>query len=102
MNTPTPTRKPRRRIIRNRTWDSRFKVGQHVTADGDSNGDYHGRVVKTHRNLTLTTHTGEQRTLPGVTIEVTRWEGIDYNGAPDTAFAPFLINAHDKDTRRRI
>jgi hypothetical protein len=98
-----PTRTPRRRIVRHRTLDSRFKVGQHVTVQGHASGDYHGTVVATHRHLQLVvdTYTGRQATLPGVTVCVHRWEGVDHDGAPGTAHAPFDIVAHDGDTSRR-
>lgn len=94
------TRPARRRIIRNL---SAFKVGQQVTVEGDYNGDYHGTVVKTYNHLTLVTDTftGEQTTLPGVSVKVTRWEGVDYNGREGTAFAPFIIDAHDRITSAR-
>ena len=81
MTTAHTARPPRRKIIEAARWDSRFKVGQHVTIDGGSCGDYHGRVVQAHRALQLQTATGELRTLPGVTVEVRRWEGVDYHGA---------------------
>ena len=34
MTTAHTARPPRRKIIGGRSWDSRFKVGQHVTIDG--------------------------------------------------------------------
>jgi hypothetical protein len=97
----TATR-PRRRIVRHRTLDSRFRVGQHVAVDGHACGDYHGTVVQTHRHLRLVTdpHTGAEATLPGITVLVTRWEGVDYHGQPGDADAPFTIVAHDRDARR--
>ena len=94
------TRPPRRRIIRNL---SAFKVGQMVTVEGDYSGDYHGTVVKTHNHLKLqTTHHNENSTTaPGVTIKVTRWEGVDHNGPKGSAFEPFEICAHDSITTNR-
>ena len=96
----TATRPPRRRIIRNL---SNFKVGQQVTIEGDYSGDYHGTVIKTHNHLTLNLnfHSPYTITAAGVTVKVTRWEGIDYKGREGTPFAPFLVDAHDTITTAR-
>jgi len=65
------------------------------------NGNYHGIVVATHRNLALPDpRTDAQVILPGVTVRVYRWEGCDYTGAPGTAWAPFQIDSHDRDVVR--
>ena len=96
-NIDSKTRKPRRRIVRPVRPLSQFKVGQAVTVEGDYNGDYHGTVVKTHNHLSLLTssYSDDHVTAPGVTVKVTRWEGVDYNGPKGSAFAPFEICAHD-------
>ena len=86
-----------RRIVRHRTLDSRFRVGQWVRVDGDADGPYVGVVTQTHRHLVLGT---PDLKLPGVTILVTQWEGVRYDGAPGTAMAPFSMYAHDRDCRR--
>ncbi len=92
-------RTPQRRIVRPL---SHFKVGQQVTVEGNYNGDYHGTVTKTHNHLTLHVDaTIGEATRPGVTVKVTRWEGIDYTGAVGTAFEPFYIDAHDAITVAR-
>jgi len=85
-----------RRIVRG----SKFRVGQRVIVDGDCNGDYYGRVIKTHFRLTKHTsiHNDVQTTAPGVTVLVDRWEGVDYLGQYP-AFESFEIIAHDSETR---
>lgn len=76
-----------RRIVRG----SKFRVGQRVIVDGDYNGDYFGRVIKTHPRLgTLAT--------PGVTVLVDRWGDVDYRGQCP-GFESFEIIAHDAKTR---
>jgi hypothetical protein len=77
--------------------ETRFKVGQLVTVDSSHSGDYHGIVVKTHEALTIYGDymgTGYPRSRPGVTVKVTRWDGIDYEGHD-----AFEILAHDRNTR---
>jgi hypothetical protein len=85
-----------RRIVRG----SKFRVGQRVIVDGDYNGDYYGRVVKTHPRLVKTpSMTGSGTFIaPGVTVLVDRWEGVDYLGQ-HPGFESFEIEAHDAETR---
>ena len=85
-----------RRIVRG----SKFRVGQRVIVDGDYNGDYIGRVVKTHIRLTKapSIHDETPLTAPGVTVLVDRWEGVDYLGQ-HPGFESFEIIAHDAETR---
>ena len=85
-----------RRIVRG----SKFRVGQRVIVDGDYNGDYIGRVVKTHIRLTKTPSIHDESTItaPGVTVLVDRWEGVDYLGQCP-GFESFEIDAHDEETR---
>lgn len=87
-----------RRIVRG----SKFRLGQSVIVDGDYNGDYFGRVVETHFRLTKHTsiHNDVQTTAPGVTVLVTRWEEVDYNGSYP-GLEPFEIIAHDTEVRSR-
>ena len=89
-----------RRIVRG----SKFKVNQRVVVDGDCNGNYHGRVIKTHARLRKTKNTFDNRlvTAPGVTVLVDEWEGVkyDYNSGP--GFLPFEIIAHDIDVLTSI
>lgn len=85
-----------RRIVRG----SKFRVGQRVIVDGDYNGDYFGRVVKTHVRLVKTPSIHGEGTIiaPGVTVLVDRWEGVDYLGQ-HPGFESFEIIAHDAETR---
>ena len=85
-----------RRIVRG----SKFRVGQRVIVDGDYNGDYIGRVIKTHTRLTKTPSIHGEGTIiaPGVTVLVDHWEGVDYLGQRP-GFESFEIIAHDAETR---
>ena len=85
-----------RRIVRG----SKFRVGQRVIVDGDYNGDYFGRVIKTHARLVKTPsiHGGGTCIAPGVTVLVDHWEGVDYLGQY-SGFESFEIIAHDAETR---
>ena len=85
-----------RRIIRG----SKFRVGQRVIVDGDLNGDYFGRVIKTHTRLVKAASIYDESTTtaPGVTVLVDRWEGVDYRGQYP-GFESFEIIAHDAETR---
>jgi len=71
-----------------------------VIVDGDYNGDYYGRVVKTHPRLVKTPSIRGDGTsiAPGVTVLVDRWEGVDYLGQ-HPGFESFEIEAHDAETR---
>jgi hypothetical protein len=71
-----------------------------VIVDGDYNGDYCGRVVKTHPRLVKTPsiHGDDTCIAPGVTVLVDRWEGVDYLGQ-HPGFESFEIEAHDAETR---
>lgn len=86
-----------RRIVRG----SKFRVGQRVIVDGDCNGDYSGRVIKTHARLVKTPSIHGAGTIiaPGVTVLVDRWEGVDYRGQRP-GFESFEIDAHDAEARR--
>jgi len=88
-----------RRIVRG----SKFRVGQRVIVDDDCSGDYFGRVIKTHVRLDKSTsiHDESTTTAPGVTVLVTRWEGVDYLGQRP-GFESFEIIAHDAETRSAI
>jgi len=85
-----------RRIVRG----SKFRVGQRVIVDGDYNGDYCGRVIKTHPRLgKLAKGYGDGTCIaPGVTVLVDRWDGVDYLGQRP-GFESFEIIAHDAETR---
>lgn len=93
MATQATTRKTRRILVRG----SAFHIGQNVIINCEYNGDYHGIVTATHVRLTLCAgHLAEELTAPGVTIEVTRADGVDLFGK-----WRFEINGHDADTRPR-
>lgn len=71
----TVIRAPRRILVRG----SKFKVGQKVRVDGDSCGDYFGVVIERHVALTkpVSSYDDRNETKPGVTVRVSRWEGVD-------------------------
>jgi len=73
-----------------------FQKGDQVVVDGDASGPYVGRVLDTHGRLTkpISSYHPENDTRPGVTIRVTRWEGLDLDYVMD-------IVAWDSETRLR-
>ena len=97
MTTAHTARPPRRKL--GRSWDSRPRSASTSPWTGQLRRRATGASSRTHRALQLQTATGELRTLPGVTVEVRRWEGVDYHGAPGTPARP-QVQAHDSDTRR--
>jgi hypothetical protein len=69
-----------RRIVRG----SKFKIGDQVIVEGDASGDYLGKVTARHLALTkpVSSTPGsesgvENQTKPGITVRVSRWEGMD-------------------------